>query len=195
MGRYTGPKQKYLKRFKLIEEEVVQGRGRGPRRVRPPKKSAYGLRLEEKQKLRFIYGLYEKQFRKYFNESLKKTGNTEENFMQKLELRLDNVVFRIGLAKTRHQARQMVTHGHILVDNTKVDIPSYQLSLGQTVTVKPKSLDLPFVKENLSESSANSLIPEWLQRKGPVGKVSQLPTLANVNLEVDVPLIIEYYSR
>jgi len=188
MARYTGPTKKYMRRFRLIEEEHKKPK------VSMRKQSQYGISLEQKQKLKFIYGVLEKQFRRYYEEALRKEGNTEEIFIQQLETRLDNVVYRLGFARTRAQARQLVTHGHVQVDGKKVTIPSYQVSAGQTVTLRPKSVDLNLVKESL-EDSKNLAVVGWLERKGPAGKVAALPTLEDVQVEVDVPLIIEYYSR
>lgn len=186
MARYTGARKKYLRRFNLLPESP-------PRRSRR-RQSDFGKRLEEKQKLRFIYGLLEKQFRRYYEEALQQEGNTEEHLVRSLETRLDNVVFRLGFARTRSQARQFVTHGHVLVDGKKVDIPSYRVKQGQDITLKQSSLELPDVKMNLEEESVSEM-PQWLARKGPIGKINELPTLDDVQLEVDVSLIIEYYSR
>ncbi|MCA9397339.1 30S ribosomal protein S4 [candidate division WWE3 bacterium] len=185
MARYTGPQRKYQRRFNLLPDSVPNTRRR---------QSDFSKRLEEKQKLRFIYGLLEKQFRRYYDQALAMEGNTEEYLVQSLETRLDNVIYRLGFARTRQQARQLVSHGHVLVDNQKVDIPSYRVKKGQTITLKPKSLELPDVKANLEESQVTDM-PSWLAKKGPVGKIDELPTLDDVQLEVDVSLIIEYYSR
>jgi len=188
MARYTGPTKKYMRRFGMIEEEQKKPKGR----VR--KQSQYGISLDQKQKLKFIYGVLEKQFRKYYEEALRKEGNTEELFVQQLETRLDNVIYRLGLVRTRAQARQLVTHGHVQVDGKKVSIPSYLVKKGQTVSLRPKSVDLNLVKESLEETKGLTLA-KWLERKGPAGKITALPTLDDVQLEVDVSLIIEYYSR
>ncbi len=190
MARHTKAKRKYQRRFGLIPDEQRPVRGTRPR----GKLSAFGVSLEQKQKLKFIYGMLEKQFRRYYQEALRQRGNTEERFVQLLETRLDNVVYRLGLARTREQARQIVTHGHVLVDGKKVDIPSYHVKEGQIVTLKAKSMELPFVKENIEDSKERELVP-WLVRKGPVGQVKSLPALSQVQLDVDVSLIIEYYSR
>ena len=190
MARYTGARTKYMRRFNLLPESPQQGRQFGRRR----RQSDFGKRLEEKQKLRFIYGLLEKQFRRYYEEALQQKGNTEEHLVRTLESRLDNVVYRLGFARTRPQARQFVTHGHVLVDGKKVDIPSYKVKKGQDVTLKTSSLELPDVRQNLEEGETGEM-PKWLARKGPVGKINELPSLDDVQLEVDVSLIIEYYSR
>jgi len=173
----------------MIEEE-----NKKPKAFGNKKQSQYGISLEQKQKLKFIYGVLEKQFRGYYEEALRKEGNTEELFVQQLETRLDNVVYRLGFVKTRAQARQLVTHGHIQVDGKKVTIPSYHVSEGQAITLRPKSVDLNLVKESLEETK-NLTVAAWLERKGPAGKVKALPTLDDVQVEVDVPLVIEYYSR
>lgn len=188
MARYTGPTKKYMRRFKMIEEEHKRPK------MSMRKQSQYGISLDQKQKLKFIYGVLEKQFRRYYEEALRKEGNTEELFVQQLETRLDNVVYRLGIARTRAQARQLVTHGHLQVDGKKVSIPSYLVKKGQTVSLRPKSVDLNLVKESLEETK-NLTLAKWLERKGPAGKIAALPTLEDVQLEVDVSLIIEYYSR
>lgn len=194
MARYTGPQKKYLRRFHLLPEDPTASRSNHQTRGRRRKQSEFGKRLEEKQKLRFIYGVLEKQFRRYYEQALSREGNTEEYIMQTLETRLDNVVYRLGFARTRSQARQLVSHGHVLVDGKKVNIPSCQVKAGQMVTLIPKTLELADIQNNLKESYSGE-VPSWLTRKGPVGKIETLPTLADVNLEVDVSLIIEYYSR
>lgn len=178
MARYTGPRTKYARRFGLLPESDAQQ----PRRGRRRKRSDFGKRLEEKQKLRFIYGVLEKQFRRYYEKALQQEGNTEEFFVQMLESRLDNIVFRLGFASTRPQARQFVSHGHVYVDDERVDIPSYQVKPGQTITLKKSSLELNDVKANLEESRVSDL-PDWISRKGPIGKVNNLPTLEDVILD------------
>ena len=187
MARYTGAVTKYLRRFGMTDDEKQR-----PRSPRGP--SQYAIRLEEKQKLRVIYGVLERQFRKYYQQALRQKGNTEENFLRQLETRLDNVVFRLGYARTRQQARQLVSHGHVLVNDKKINIPSYQVVSGDMITLRSKALNLGFVQQNLEEAPSIDTL-EWLERKGPVGRIKTLPLLKDMNVEVDVSLIIEYYSR
>lgn len=192
MARYTGPKKKYLKKFGLLPESPQEQKARPRRRTR--KISDYGIRLREKQKLKFIYGILERQFRRYFKKALADKQNTEEVLLRLLECRLDNVVYRLGFAKTRRQARQLVNHGHITVDDKKVDIPSYNIKANQIITLRPKSLTIPFVHESLEEVKPEKL-PSWLERKGPVGKVKKLPEKEDLRTDIDISLIVEYYSR
>lgn len=190
MARYTGPTRKYSRRFGLLPDSEEKHTRGGRRR----KLSDYGKGLEEKQKLKFIYGVLERQFRGYYEKSLQLEGNTEEFFVQMLETRLDNIIFRLGYANTRPQARQFVSHGHVYVDDVRVDVPSYQVKPGQIITLKKSTLELDDVKQNMEERRVTDL-PDWIERKGTVGKMNRLPSLDDINLEVDVALIIEYYSR
>lgn len=191
MARYTGPKKKYLKKFGLLPESPQEESGKHRRRR---KISDYGLRLREKQKLKFIYGVLERQFRRYFEKAAKDPQNTEEVLIRLLECRLDNVAYRLGFAKTLSQARQLVNHGHMLVDGKKVDIPSYNIKVGQLVTLNAKALDIPFVRESLKETKPAN-VPVWLERKGPIGKVKRLPEKEDLRTDIDISLIVEYYSR
>lgn len=189
MARYIGPRTKLKRRFKLLPESPAdEGRRRGRR------KSDYGIRLEEKQKLKFIYGVLEKQFRRCFAQASQEPRNTGQVLLQLLETRLDNVVYRLGFALTRPQARQLVAHGHVLVDEQKVDVPAYNVRAGQTVTLKPVTLENLSVQEAMQKSSAEDLAT-WLVRKGPVGKVERLPEGKDLRDDIDLNLIIEYYSR
>lgn len=189
MARYTGPRIKYKRRFKLLPESPAGESHRDRRR-----KSDYGIRLEEKQKLKFIYGVLERQFRRYFARAIQESQNTGQVLLQLLETRLDNVVYRLGFARTRPQARQLVTHGHVLVDERKVDIPSYNVKVGQTITLVPPTLENLQVQEAMQKSSPDDL-PAWLKRKGPVGKVGRLPKDKDLRDDIDINLIIEHYSR
>ncbi|MFA5693020.1 MAG: 30S ribosomal protein S4, partial [Acholeplasmataceae bacterium] len=147
MSRYTGPTWKVSRRlgFSTLESGIELKKrpyAPGQHGQRRAKISDYGLQLMEKQKVRFLYGVSEKQFKKTFNESAKLAGKQGENFLKLLESRLDNVVYRLGYARTRRQARQLVNHGHFLVDGKKVNIPSYRLSPGQKVSLRERSKDL-----------------------------------------------------
>jgi small subunit ribosomal protein S4 len=210
MGRYIGPWVKIDRRFGV----VISGKESAPRILQkrnfPPGQhgrkygrrrriSEYGLRLMEKQKLKFLYGgIREKQFKRYFDEATKAKENTGEVFLQLLERRLDNVVYRLGFAKTRRQARQLVAHGHILVNGKKVDIPSYRVDVGDIIEVKPKSRKIEFIQENLKNKDPRT-VPPWLEldRENFRGKVIDLPKNVTEYLEIPINLqyIIEFYSK
>jgi len=155
--------------------------------------SKYGEQLTEKQKLRRIYGILERQFRRYFQEALKAKGETGKTLLQLLERRLDNVVYRLGFASSRSIARQLVRHNHILVNNRKVNIPSYQVRVGDVVSLTPRALKLEVVKKSLAEKERK--IPSWLQRKAAVGKINRLPEKEEIDLDVNEDLIVEFYSK
>ena len=158
--------------------------------------SEYGRQLREKQKAKFIYGVLEKQFRSYYKLALKREGITGDNLMTILESRLDNVVFRLGFARTRKEARQTVLHGHITVNGHRVDIPSYQVKAGDVVAVAPKAKDLLPIKEALI-SSEHMAVPAWLEVdiEKLQGTVLQLPNRDQIDLDIDAQLIVELYSK
>lgn len=164
----------------------------GPNQRR--KLSEYGLQLQEKQKLRHMYGVNERQFRNLFVKAGKMKGVHGENFMILLESRLDNLVYRLGLARTRRQARQLVNHGHILVDGSRVDIPSYQVRPGQTIGVREKSRNLDIIKESVE---ANNYVPEYLTFDADKleGTYTRLPERSELPAEINESLIVEFYSR
>lgn len=164
-------------------------------RVRP-KLSDYGLRLREKQKLKRMYGLSEKQFKRYFKEADRQKGVTGTNFLLLLERRLDNTVYRLGFAQSRAQARQLVRHGHILVNGQKVDIPSYLLKPGDVVAVREKSRQLAVINEAL-EAVPRRGIPPWLElRKDSYeGVFKYYPSREEMNIPVQEQLIVEFYSK
>lgn len=155
--------------------------------------SEYGIQLREKQKARRTYGVLERQFRRYFKQAFKKRGVTGEALLQFLESRLDNVVYRLGFVPSRSVARQLVPHGHILVDGKKVDIPSYQVKPGQLVSLAPKALKMESVVKSLAEKKKE--IPPWLQKKATVGKMIRLPKKEEIGADIREQLIVEYYSR
>jgi len=161
---------------------------------RRTKQSDYGLQLAEKQKVRFTYGVSEKQFVKTFNEAAKIAGVHGENFLILLESRLDNVVYRLGLARTRAQARQLVNHGHILVDGKKVDIPSYRMQPGQTVALREKSKDLDIVKDAL-EAQFNRVDYVSYNAETGVGTFARFPERSEFLQEINEQLIVEFYNR
>ncbi|AOS61460.1 30S ribosomal protein S4 [Actinoalloteichus hymeniacidonis] len=201
MARYTGPATRKSRRLKV---DLIGGDQAFERRPYPPgqhgrariKESEYLLQLQEKQKARFTYGVLERQFRKYYEEASRRPGKTGENLLQLLEARLDNVVYRSGLARTRRQARQLVSHGHFVVNGKKVDIPSFQVSKFDIIDVKPKSLGTtPFIiaKETLGER----ITPAWLQVVPSNLRVlvHQLPERAQIDTPVQEQQIVEFYSK
>lgn len=153
----------------------------------------YKGQLMEKQKAKEIYGVLERQFRIYFKQALTKKGKTGETLLQLLECRLDNVVYRLNFASSRSAARQMVRHGHFLVDNRKVTIPSYQVKKGQVITLSARAIKIPAVKKALADKKA--AIPSWLQKKAAAGKMMGLPARDEIGTEINEHLIVEYYSR
>jgi len=158
--------------------------------------SEYGLQLREKQKAKFIYGVLEKPFRNYYEKADRLPGMTGENLMKMLESRLDNVVFRLGFARTRKEARQIVGHKHVLVNGKQVTIPSYRVKAGDTVTIKENKKSGPKYKEIL-ETTGGRLVPEWLDadQENLSGNVKELPTREMIDVPVDEMLIVELYSK
>ncbi|MCH5212893.1 MAG: 30S ribosomal protein S4 [Oscillospiraceae bacterium] len=168
---------------------------RNPKQSRK-KQSEYGIQLNEKQKVKFIYGVLEKQFRKYYVMATKQSGITGQNLLQILESRLDNVVFRLGLANTRKEARQIVNHGHILVNGKKVDIPSYLIKPGDVIGVREKSRSNARMKE-IVETNEKRIIPKWLSmdKTKLEGRVLQLSDREDIDYDVEEHLIVELYSK
>jgi small subunit ribosomal protein S4 len=167
---------------------------REPKRRR--KESEYGIQLREKQKAKFIYGVLENQFHSYYDAAKKAEGITGDNLMSILETRLDNVVFRLGFARTRKEARQTVRHGHITVNGRRVDIPSYRVKAGDVVAVGEKYKDLLPIKEALI-STEHMAVPAWLEVdiEKLKGTVLQVPTRDQIDLDIDAQLIVELYSK
>jgi small subunit ribosomal protein S4 len=170
--------------------------GQHGKTARPRKLMGYGLQLREKQRVKRIYGVLERQFRRYYHEAARHRGITGDNLLQILECRLDNVVYRAGLARTRPQARQLVNHGHFRVNERKVDIPSYRVRAGDVVTVKPKSTEIIVIRHAV-DTSGDRRVPEWLD----VGLderrivVRDVPTRAQIDTAVREQLVVELYSR
>ena len=160
------------------------------------KESEYGLQLREKQKVKFIYGVSEKQFRGYYERAKSMQGITGENLMRILESRLDNVIFRLGFARTRKEARQIVTHGHIQVNGRRVDVPSFRVKAGDLVSVAPKSKDLLVIKSALV-SNARFQVPAWLEAdiEKLQGSVLALPQRDQIDMDIHEQLIVELYSK
>lgn len=206
MARYTGPSCRICRRegvkLFLKGDRCYTGKCSISRREYAPgqhgqrrsKLSEYGLQLREKQKARKFYGVLESQFRKYFEMAVRKKGVTGENLLQILETRFDNVVYRLGYANSRSEARQIVRHGHFKVNGKKVDIPSFLVKAGDVIEVKEKSREMPLIKE-VAESSR--IVPKWLEinTENLVGKVVELPTRDEVDLPVKEQYIIELYSK
>lgn len=199
MARYTGPSWKISRRlnFSILENgKELQKRAYAPgqhgqKRV---KLSEYGLQLQEKQKVRFVYGMNEKQFYNTFIKASKVEGKTGENFLFMLESRLDNLVYRLGFAQTRRQARQLVCHGHIVVDGKKVDIPSYICKPGQTISVKEASRSLVVVKEALENVVARVPFVTF-DDATLTGTFVRLPERSEILPEIKENLIVEFYNR
>ena len=160
------------------------------------KVSEYGMQLKEKQKLKFIYGVLEKQFYHYYELAEKMEGQAGNNLIVLLESRLDNVVFRMGLASTRRESRQLVNHGHFLVNGKKVDIPSYRVKVGDVITLRDKSKSSTKFKENL-EITKSRVVPAWLDENRDEFKatVTRMPTVEDLDYEVEAHLIVELYSK
>lgn len=200
MSRYTGPQYKKSRRLGFSTLENGKELARRPYAPgihgadRRRKSSEYGVQLAEKQKVRFMYGLNEKQFRKTFDRASKMKGITGENFLNLLECRLDNMVYRMGMAKTRRGARQVVNHGHIMVNGIKVDIPSYEVKVGDVITVKEQSLEHPAIKEAV-EATLN--LPKFVEfdKNKLTGKLLRLPDRSELNPEINESLVVEYYNR
>lgn len=199
MAHYTGPKNRLSRREgldlfgrgnKLRRAAQIPG-VHGARGAKRP--TGYGVQLREKQKTKRIYGIMERQFRKYFEKAAKQRGSTGERLMQLLETRLDNAVYRFGLVPTRAMARQLVGHGHVLVNGQKVTIPSYQLEPTDEVTLAAAALAMPVVQSRLEIK--DQPLPSWLDRTGAVGKVISLPQRTDIDTPVSEALIVEFYSR
>ncbi|MGZ5410286.1 MAG: 30S ribosomal protein S4 [Aeromicrobium sp.] len=201
MARYTGPLTKKSRRLGV---DLVGGDAAFERRPYPPgmhgrgrvKESEYRNQLIEKQKARYTYGVLEKQFRKYYELASRRPGKTGTNLLQILECRLDNVVYRAGFARTRRQARQLVTHGHFVVNGVKTDIPSFQVSKHDIIDVRPKSLETtPFIVAR--EVHDKDLVPGWLDTSPERGRilVHQPPVREQIVVPIQEQLIVEYYSK
>ena len=169
---------------------------RGQNNNRRRKASEYSLQLNEKQKVKFIYGILEKQSRRIYEEADRMPGVTGENMVMLLETRLDNVVYRLGLAQTRKMARQLVSHAHFLVNGKKVNIPSYRVKVGDVISVREKSKEIAIFKA-VKEEGPYQQIPKWveLNQEGLTGKVLALPTSEDLDYDLQYNLIVEFYSK
>ena len=200
MARYTGPQFKKSRRLNFSTLENGKDLARRPYAPgahgsdRHKKLSEYGVQLQEKQKVRFTYGVNEKQFRNTFNRAQKMEGKHGENFLILLESRLDNLVYRMGFASTRRQARQLVNHGHIVVDGKKVDIPSYTVKPGQVIAMKETSKNLAIVKESLENTVSRLGFVSFDENKGE-GTYVRFPERSEILPEIKENLIVEFYNR
>jgi len=202
MARYTGPRVRISRRFgtpifgptKYLERRNYGPGVHGPKSRR--KSTDYGLGLIEKQKLRYYYGLMEKQFRGVYEKALRRRGVTGEQMLQILETRLDNVVFHLGLANTRAAARQMVGHGHITVNGRKVNIPSYALKVNDVIEVKNNNVSRQLATKNL-EVATSRAVPDWLSlsKEEFKGTVMRIPTRDEINPIANEQAVVEFYSR
>lgn len=197
MAKNTQPVLKRCKTLGLSPAVLGYSKStkRQPKQTRR-KQSEYGMQLNEKQKVKFIYGVLEKQFHGYFEKAKAMPGITGENLMRILESRLDSVIFRLGFARTRKEARQIVTHGHIMVNGRRVDVPSYRVKAGDVVSVAPKSKELLVIKSALV-SNARFEVPAWLEVdiEKLQGNVLALPQRDQIDLDINEQLIVELYSK
>lgn len=201
MARYRGPKQKKARRFRepiFGPSKALERKPYGPGqhgKSRFQRKSEYATQLEEKQKAKYTYGLLEKQFRNLYEKANAKDGVTGENLLQYLEGRLDNTVYRMGFARTRRQARQLVTHKHIVVNGGVVNIPSYQLKAGDVISLRPKSRELELVVDSIQGSSPKKY--KWIEvdQKSRAGKFLNHPVMDEIPENINVQLIVELYSK
>lgn len=200
MGKYNGPKRRLSRRegvalfkkdIKSIERKGAVPPGMRGTKVRP-RFSEYGTQLREKQKAKRMFGLSEKQFRKTYEEAARVKEATGKKMLELLETRLDNVVYRLGFAASRAQARQLVGHGHVVVDSKKLNIPSAQVRSNSVVAISEKIVDNTQIKKNVDE---NPSVPAWLERKGLAGKVLRLPERDEMEKGISEQLIVEFYSR
>ena len=201
MARYTGPTSRIARRFgepifgpdKALAKKAY-GPGQHGNQRRRGKKSEYGVQLMEKQKAKFTYGILEKQFSNLFKEALRRKGVTGENLLQICEMRLDNVVYRLGIAPTRRAARQLVTHKHITVNEANVNIPSYALKVGDQVTVRARSKSLEIIINSITASPSQM---EWLEwnAETQLGKVVAAPERIQIPENIKEQLIVELYSK
>ena len=201
MARYTGPTSRIARRFgepifgpdKALSKKAY-GPGQHGNQKRRGKESPYGVQLMEKQKAKFTYGILEKQFSNLFKEALRRKGVTGENLLQMCEMRLDNVIFRLGIAPTRRAARQLVTHNHIIVNGENVNIPSYALNVGDLVSVRERSKSLEVIENSIALNRSQM---EWLEfnSETKVGKVIAAPERIQIPENIKEQVIVELYSK
>ena len=202
MARYNGPKNKKQRRLgvdlglksnpKSLERRLSTPPGQHGRKG-TRKQSDYGIQLAEKQKAKVMYGLLERQFHKYYIEASRDPLATGEVMLSLLERRLDNVIYRLGFVPTRAAARQLVAHGNVLVNGKKVNIPSYQVKVGETVSLSKRGEAIPYIKARLENKD---LAPAaWLEKKATIGRVNRLPLRSDITEAINEQLIVEFYSR
>lgn len=202
MARSTEPRNKKARRLgqdlglksnpKSLERRINTPPGQHGQK-RHGKLSDYGVQLREKQKAKLIYGVLEKQFKKYYTEASRDPLATGEVLLSLLERRLDNVIYRLGFTPTRAAARQLVSHGNVKVDGKKLSIPSYQVSEGQVIELTTKAASIPYIKERLESDDIHAA--DWLERKALAGKVKRLPEKEDTTDDINEQLIVEFYSR
>lgn len=202
MARYTASKNK-LSRRSGVDLGLKTNPTKLSRRLNIPpgqhgrrgtkKMSEYGVQLREKQKMKWTYGILEKQFHRYYLLAAKKTGETGKEMFRLLECRLDNVVYRLGFSPTRAAARQLVSHGHVTVDGHKVDRPSFQVAVDMKIKISEKASKIPAVVSLLEEKNKN--LPKWLEKQAITGRVKSLPGRDDVDIDINENLVVEYYSR
>jgi small subunit ribosomal protein S4 len=202
MARYIGPKQRLQRQIgedlglktnalKTAKRITIRPGQHGQKMRR--KISDYGRQLKEKQKVKYIYGILERQIRKVYEQASKDVTSKGAALLTLLERRLDNVVYRLGFASTRAAARQYVAHNHVLVNNKKMNIPSYQVKVDDVVSLKPKAVKIPAIDEQLKKDADG--VPSWLLRKAVIGKIVRLPERDDIKEGIEEQLIVEFYSR
>jgi small subunit ribosomal protein S4 len=192
MARFLSNKEKYLRRFGMAPPKG--GEAKTSTKTAPPKrKTDFGIRLEEKQRLKFIYGVLERQLHHYAREAFRRQGDPRVTLLQQLEIRLDNVVYRLGFAATREQARQLVSHRHVLVNVKKISIRSYPVQAGDTIALSEKILKQSTVQEALKQKPAN--LPGWLERHNHQGLVRRIPTKEDLPQDINMQYVIEFLSQ
>lgn len=202
MARYTGPKQRLQRQvgedlslktnpLKTAKRLAIKPGQHGAKHFR--RLSDYGNQLKEKQKVKYLYGILEKQLHKLYEVATKGQTNTGESLIKLLERRLDNVVFRLGWAPTRAAARQLISHNHVLVNNQKLNVPSYQVKIGDVLKIKEKATKIPVIAEKLKNDQY--IVPAWLTRKHNIGSIVRFPEREEVAEKIEEQLIVEFYSR
>jgi small subunit ribosomal protein S4 len=202
MARYTGPKHKLCRaegaaicgsvKCPVIVKNAARPGQHGAKLRR--KVSEYGIQLREKQKVKRMYGVLERQFSKYYKKASGKKTATGEALLEMLETRLDNVIYRLNYVNSRPQARQLVSHGHVLVNDKRVTIPSYNVKIGDVISLSAKTANLDFIKK-LAEEKKDEKIPSWLSKKALMGKIISLPKRDELDIDINESLIVEHYSR
>lgn len=204
MARYTGPKIKLSRRVgqdlghkqnlqKIARRLAIPPGQHGQKLRRGKRLTSYAQQLIEKQKVKFIYGVNEKQFRHYIQTAQRNPQETGEELIQLLERRLDNVIYRLGFAPTRNMGRQLVVHGHIKVNNQKINRPSFQVSVDDVVTLNADMAKIPDIQRSINNKDHK--IPSWMQKKAIAGKITRLPATGDSEVDIDEQLVVEFYSR